>query len=468
MVYTSFMDNNEVKIPLFEFLHIPRQMPEKRLTEERIQNFAAIYAKFHDHQASAQASRCIDCGTPYCSWQCPVHNHIPEWLKLVAKGQWILACELAHQTNTLPEICGRICPQDRLCEGACTLTPTVGAVTIGAIEQFLVEKALSLGWRPNLSSIEPSHARVAVVGAGPAGLACADVLVRHGVKVRVYDKYPEIGGLLTFGIPNFKLEKNIISRRRQLFEDMGVEFALNTKVGRDISFDFLRNNYDAVFLGLGADKSRWTLIPGHELENIVKPMPYLISIIEKLMGFSLTTEYDFKDKHVVVLGAGDTAMDCNRTAIRQGAKSVTCVYRQGEWDMPGSRKEVLHAKEEGVEFIWNHQAIAFNGKNSKVVSILLQETEKKTAGKVVLKANDSQELQADAVIVAYGFDANPPAWLIDSGVDCQPNYCVKIDEQGATNVAGLYAGGDMVLGANLVVNAISQGRQGAYGILQLI
>lgn len=460
------MDNNEVKIPLFEFLHIPRQMPEKRLTEERIQNFAAIYAKFHDHQASAQASRCIDCGTPYCSWQCPVHNHIPEWLRLVAKGQWIQACELAHQTNTLPEICGRICPQDRLCEGACTLAPTVGSVTIGAIEQFLVDKALSLGWRPDLSTVAPRPLHVAVVGAGPAGLACADVLVRHGVSVHVYDKYPEIGGLLTFGIPNFKLEKSIILKRRQLFEDMGIEFSLNTEVGSDIDFDRLRSQYDAVFLGLGADKSRWMPIPGHELENIVEPMPYLISIINEHMRLPSKTHFDFKDKHVVVLGAGDTAMDCNRTAIRQGAQSVTCVYRQGEWDMPGSRKEVLHAKEEGVEFIWNHQAVAFKGANNKVTSILVQETEKNQAGEVGLKANGSQQLQADAVIVAYGFDANPPSWLVDSGIDYQPNRCLKVNKNGATNVAKLYAGGDMVLGANLVVNAIAQGRQAAFGILR--
>lgn len=459
------MPDRETRIALFDFLTVARQEPPKQLSEQRVRHFASIYAELGQQQAAEQAQRCIDCGTPYCSWQCPVHNFIPEWLKLVAQGQLIKACELSHQTNSLPEMCGRICPQDKLCEGACTLNDDFGAVTIGVIEQYISDKALAAGWKPDLSKVISRNKKVAIVGAGPAGLACADVLTRNGVKAVVYDKYPEIGGLLTFGIPEFKLEKAIVKRRRQVFESMGIEFILNTTIGDDIGIEQLLKQYDAVFLGLGADKSRIETSSGSQLNGIVYPMPYLIDNIEVIMGLKKQRQFDMQGKDVVVLGAGDTAMDCNRTAIRQGASSVTCIYRQGMADMAGSKKEVKHAIEEGVHFLWHQQVKQFTGTN-EVQSVIIEETTKNSQGRVVAQfAGDSREIKADAVIIAYGFDANPPSWLTNLGIERDIKNRVIIDANGATNHPGLFAGGDMVLGADLVVTAIAQGRQAAQGIL---
>lgn len=462
------MTGKESKISLFDFLTMARQEPLTQLTEQRVAHYAGIYTEFSKGQAANQAKRCIDCGTPYCSWQCPVHNYIPEWLELVAKGKLTQACELAHQTNSLPEMCGRICPQDKLCEGACTLNDDFGAVTIGAIEHYITDKALDEGWLPDLSHVVSKGKKVAVIGAGPAGLACADVLTRHGIEAVVFDKYPEIGGLLTFGIPEFKLEKRIVKRRRKVFEAMGIQFQLNIECGKDVMVDDLLQHYDAVFLALGADQSRQVTVPGSSLAGVIYPMPYLIDNIEVLMGLKQQRQFDMKDKHVVVLGAGDTAMDCNRTAIRQQAKSVSCVYRQSQQDMMGSKKEVKHAIEEGVQFMWYHQAVAFNG-DSHVTSIDLVEMTKETGGDLKLKfGGDTPTLQADAVIVAYGFNANPPDWLTNLGVELKENRCLVAGSNGQTNYSGLFVGGDMVLGADLVVTAIAQGREAAKGIIDYL
>jgi glutamate synthase (NADPH/NADH) small chain len=328
----------------FQFVQIPRTDPDKKAVDARIKEFNEIYGQFDSEAAASQADRCLHCGNPYCEWKCPVHNYIPNWLKLVSEGNVLEAAEMSHRTNSLPEICGRVCPQDRLCEGACTLNDEFGAVTIGAIERYISDTAFSMGWRPDVSHVQDSSKRVAVIGAGPAGLGCADVLVRNGVTPVVFDRYPEIGGLLTFGIPEFKLEKSIVQRRRQILEDMGVEFRLETEVGKDVTFQSLLDDYDAVFLGMGTYSYMQAGISGEDLPGVHPALDFLISNINHCHGYEKDPlDYiSMQDLNVVVLGGGDTAMDCNRTSIRQNAASVTCVYRRDEANMPGSRREVAN------------------------------------------------------------------------------------------------------------------------------
>jgi glutamate synthase (NADPH) small chain len=461
----------EHRIPIFDFLTLPRIEPSKLSPEQRIQHFASIYIQYNQQQAKAQSNRCLDCGNPYCEWKCPVHNHIPQWLHLVAEGKILEACELCHQTNTLPEVCGRICPQEKLCEGACTLNDGLGAITIGAIEQYITDSALKLGWKPDLSGVRKTTKKASIIGAGPAGLACADILIRSGVRVDVYDRYPEIGGLLTFGIPEFKLEKQIIKKRRQLFEDMGINFHLNVDVGKTITIKELYGECDALFLGLGADKAKGVSIKGSQLVGIYHAMPFLLSIIYKHLGLPTNDIYSLKAKRVIILGGGDTAMDCNRTAIRQSAKYVTCVYRRMLKDMPGSTKEVKHAIEEGVEFIWNRQAIEFIG-DKKLRAIKFASTSVGTNGKLIIDENSTEVLPADFAIMAYGFSANPPNWLSLLDVLTKTNGLVLTNQKNMlplqTSNPKVFAGGDMVIGADLVVNAIAQGRKAAQSILDYL
>ena len=341
--YTDFEELNNN----FQFLDVGRYDPAKKSVNERKINFVEIYGEYNQSQASNQAHRCLDCGNPYCEWKCPVHNYIPDWLKLVNEGNILEAADLCHSTNTLPEVCGRVCPQDRLCEGACTLNDGFGAVTIGSIEKYITEKAFEMGWKPDLSQRKWTNKKVAIVGSGPAGIACADVLTRSGIHSHVFDKNEEIGGLLTFGIPEFKLEKSVVKRRRKILEEMGIKFNLGVEIGKDIKFKNLYDKYDAVFLAMGTYTSLEGGFNGEKLPGVYKAIDYLISNTKKLLNMSSgKSEYiNFKGKNVVVLGGGDTAMDCNRTAIRQGAKSVTCLYRRDEVNMPGSRKEVKNAKE---------------------------------------------------------------------------------------------------------------------------
>ncbi|NJM12809.1 MAG: FAD-dependent oxidoreductase, partial [Synechococcaceae cyanobacterium SM1_2_3] len=331
------------------FLDTPRQDPDKIPARERVIQFKEIYGQFDASSAAVQSGRCLHCGNPYCEWKCPVHNYIPNWLQLIDEGNLFEAAELSHRTNSLPEICGRICPQDRLCEEACTLNDGFGAVTIGAIEKYITDEALKAGWRPDLSHVTPTGKRVAIVGAGPAGLGCADILARNGVKPIVFDRYPQIGGLLTFGIPPFKLEKDVVQTRREIMEGMGIEFVLNTEIGRDLPFQRLLDDYDAVFLGMGTYTAMKGDFPGENLPGVYPALPYLIANVNRLLGLERDPGdfIDMKGQRVVVLGGGDTAMDCNRTAIRQGAASVICAYRRDEANMPGSRREVANAKEEG-------------------------------------------------------------------------------------------------------------------------
>ncbi|MDA9556785.1 FAD-dependent oxidoreductase [Vibrio sp.] len=464
---------------VYQFVDVQRVDPAKKSLDVRKIEFVEIYEPFSKKQATAQADRCLDCGNPYCEWKCPVHNYIPQWLKLANEGRIIEAAELSHQTNSLPEVCGRVCPQDRLCEGSCTLNDDFGAVTIGNIEKYITDKAFEMGWKPDMSHVEPTDKKVAIIGAGPAGLAAADILARNGVKPVVFDRYPEIGGLLTFGIPSFKLEKGIMENRRRIFTDMGVEFRLNTEVGKDITMDELLNEYDSVFLGVGTYKYMRAGLENENAEGVYDALPFLISNTYKVMDLPTEDTFiDMEGKKVVVLGGGDTAMDCVRTSIRQNAEHVICAYRRDEANMPGSRREVKNAKEEGVDFQFNLQPLGIevdaSGKVSgvKVVKTALGEPD--SAGRRRPEPVEGSEhiLDADVVIMAFGFQPHRMDWL-------EP-YDVELDQWGRikaptnqefkfqTSNAKIFAGGDAVRGSDLVVTAIDEGRKAAEGMLDFL
>ncbi|MCS6787406.1 MAG: FAD-dependent oxidoreductase [Thiobacillaceae bacterium] len=459
---------------VFQFLNIPRRDGAKTPAEIRRREFREIYAPMDADQAREQAGRCLACGNPYCEWRCPVHNYIPNWLKLAEEGRILEAVELCHQTNSLPEVCGRVCPQDRLCEGACTLNAGFGAVTIGQIERYIFETAYAQGWRPDLSQVTPTGKRVAVVGAGPAGLACADVLVRNGVKPVVYDRYEEIGGLLTFGIPEFKMEKTVMRRRREIFEGMGIEFRLNCEVGRDVPFQQLIDQYDAVFLGMGTYTYMRGGFPGEDLPGVVPALDFLISNIRRCLGLDKPGEtfIDMRGQRVVVLGGGDTAMDCNRTAIRQGAASVICAYRRDEANMPGSRREVANAKEEGVQFLWNRQPVEVVGRDRvegiKLVTTELGPPDARGRRTPVVVPGSEEVIACDRVIVAFGFRPSPQPWFAEFGISTDQTGRVIArghDHPYQTGNPKVFAGGDMVRGSDLVVTAVWEGREAAKGML---
>lgn len=463
----------------FQFLDVPRQDPKKKPAEDRREKYEEIYYPYEVREVEHQAHRCLACGNPYCEWKCPVHNYIPNWLKLISEGNLMEAVELSHQTNSLPEVCGRVCPQDRLCEGACTLNDGFGAVTIGATEKYITDTALAMGWRPDMSKVVWTDKKVAVIGAGPAGIGCADVLVRNGVKPVVFDRYPEIGGLLTFGIPEFKLEKPVMAKRREVFEGMGIEFRLNTEIGKDITIDELLDEYDAVFMGMGTYTYMKGGFPGEELEGVHEALPFLISNVNRNLGFEKDAAdfIDMAGKRVVVLGGGDTAMDCNRTSIRQGAESVTCAYRRDEENMPGSRREVANAKEEGVQFLFNRQPIEIVGEGGKVAGVKVVETrmgEPDANGRRRPEPIPGSEevLPADAVIIAFGFRPSPADWFESKQIGMDDAGRVVAAEQQAfpfqTSNEKIFAGGDMVRGSDLVVTAIWEGREAAKGILDYL
>jgi glutamate synthase (NADPH/NADH) small chain len=462
----------------FQFLEIPRREPDKLPVVERLQSFREIYSQFDAEGAAQQASRCIACGNPFCEWKCPVHNYIPNWLRLIQEGNLFEAAELSHRTNSLPEVCGRICPQDRLCEGACTLNDGLGAVSIGAIEKYITDEALRAGWRPDLSNVKSTGRRAAIVGAGPAGLACADVLARNGVKPVVFDRHARIGGLLTFGIPPFKLEKEVVEKRREIMEGMGVEFVLNTDVGTDVRFNTLLDEYDAVFLGMGTYAAVRGGFPGEDLPGVHEALPYLIANVNRELGLEKSDAdfIDMRGKRVLVLGGGDTGMDCNRTAVRQGAESVTCTYRRDEANMPGSRRDYKNSKEEGVEFLFNAQPIEIVG-TDRVEGVKVIETRLGAPGpkgrRVPEPVPGSEQLvPADAVIIAFGFNPSPPAWFDEFGIALHVNGRVRVSASHGrpfqTTHPKVFAGGDMVRGSDLVVTAVFEGREAARGILNFL
>ena len=465
---------------VYQFIDVKRIDPPKMDINKRKIDFVEIYKPLGQVQSAGQADRCLDCGNPYCEWKCPVHNYIPQWLELVTENRIFDAADLCHQTNSLPEMCGRVCPQDRLCEGSCTLNDEFGAVTIGNIEKFITDTAFAQGWKPDLSGVEKIGKRVAVIGAGPAGLACADVLTRNGVDTVVFDRHSQIGGLLTFGIPSFKLEKEVIQTRREIFEGMGIEFRLNVNVGVDISFEELSKEYDAVFLGLGTYTDMTGGFEHEGAAGVYNALDFLIGNTQKLMDITDNSKdyVNFDGQKVIVLGGGDTAMDCVRTSIRQGATEVTCAYRRDEANMPGSPREVQNAKEEGVNFEFNIQPLDIatddGGKAIGVKFVKTQLGAADTNGRRSPEPIEGSEfiMEADAVVIAFGFLPSPPQWMIDAGVELDSRGRVIAVENSdfalQTSEQNIFAGGDMVLGSDLVVTAVDQGRKAALGILDFV
>ena len=461
---------------MLQFVTIGRETPEKRDASVRAQDFNEIYREFAIPKAEEQAGRCSQCGVPYCQTHCPLHNNIPDWLRLTAEGRLQEAYEIAQSTNTFPEICGRICPQDRLCEGNCVIEQSGhGTVTIGSVEKFVTDTAWDMGWvkpiRPHTERTES----VGIIGAGPGGLAAADFLRRKGVQVTVYDRYDRAGGLMTYGIPGFKLEKDVVMNRIKQLEDGGVQFVLNCTVGEDLSFDAIRGKHDAVVIATGVYKTRDLMGPGSGADGIVRAIDYLTVSNRKSFGDEVP-EYDSGElnaegKRVVVIGGGDTAMDCVRTAIRQGAVSVKCLYRRDRANMPGSQREVANAEEEGVEFVWLAAPKGFTASGA-VEGVMVQ---RMRLGAPDATGRQSPELiegadyveEADLVIKALGFEPEdiPGLWNVPE-LEVTRWGTIKADFRShATSLPGVYAVGDIVRGASLVVWAIRDGREAAEAIL---
>ncbi len=465
----------------FPFLKFHRELPREVPVPIRILGYQEIHGEFAEGDAGDQASRCIDCGNPYCSWGCPLHNRIPDWLKLVHAGRIEEAAELMYETNPLPEICGRICPQDRLCEGDCTLQTGFDAVTIGAIERWATDEAIRRGWRPTKTA-GPTGQRVAVIGAGPAGLSVADRLARAGVQADVFDRYEEIGGLLTFGIPPFKLDNQVVRTRREILEGIGVRFHLNTEVGRDIEFAALLRDYDAVFIGTGAYTFVDARLPGQDLPGVHPALPFLIANARRILGAASPKASDeptmpnLIGKRVVVLGGGDTAMDCVRTSVRMDSESVTCVYRRDEENMPGSRREVKYARDEGVQFLFNRQPLEVLGDANGVTGVRVATTRLVADGsgraRPEIVPGSEEIIAADVVILSFGFLASPPQWCVEAGIETLDNGRLIVGggsrlPQQTTNPK-VFAGGDNVRGADLVVRAAYDGREAAAAILRML
>lgn len=464
---------------MLQFVTTDKEMPEKRPAPLRAQDFHEIYREFADAKAAEQAGRCSQCGVPFCQSHCPLHNNIPDWLRLTAEGRLQEAYEISQATNTFPEICGRICPQDRLCEGNCVIEQSGhGTVTIGAIEKYITDTAWENGW---VQPIRPHAERgesVGIIGAGPGGLSAADMLRRKGIQVTVYDRYDRAGGLMTYGIPSFKLEKDVVMQRVEQLEQAGVQFVMNCNVGVDLSFDAIRGQHDAVLIATGVYKQRDLAAPGVGAKGVVTALDYLTASNRKSFGDEVEAyengDLNAAGKRVVVIGGGDTAMDCVRTAIRQGAVSVKCLYRRDRANMPGSQREVANAEEEGVEFVWLSAPRGFTGGES-VEGVIVQKMrlgEPDATGRQmpeIIEGADYVE-PADIAIMALGFEpeALPTLWGVpDLGVTRWGT--VKADFRShATNLPGVYAAGDIVRGASLVVWAIRDGREAAEAIFDYL
>jgi len=464
---------------MLKFVKIGQQNPPKRDTNNRKEDFNEIYKEFIHGKAQEQSSRCSQCGVPFCQVHCPLSNNIPDWLKLTAEGRLEEAYNLAQSTNNMPEVCGRICPQDRLCEGNCVIEQSGhGTVTIGSVEKFITDNAWENGWVKPIKIEKELNQSIGIIGSGPAGLACAEQLRKKGYEITVYDRYDRAGGLLIYGIPNFKLEKEVVERRIKLLKDGGINFKLNFEVGKDATLDELKKEHDAILIATGVYKPREIDIKGSDLGNIFPAMEFLTTSNKKGLGDKVENfengTLNAKDKNVVVIGGGDTAMDCVRTAVRQKAKSVKCLYRRDKENMPGSAREVANAEEEGVEFVWLSSPKEFIGKN-KVEKVLvnkmkLGDPDDGGRRKPIIDEGSEYEIETDIVIKSLGFDPEDLPKLFDEK-DLQVSKwgTIKIDfDTMETNLKGVFAAGDIVRGASLVVWAIKDGRDVAESIDKLL
>ena len=461
-----------MKNKMLKFVKIGQQNPPKRDVGKRKDDFNEIYDEFINKKAEEQSSRCSQCGVPFCQVHCPLSNNIPDWLKLTAEGRLKEAYELSQSTNNMPEVCGRICPQDRLCEGNCVIEQSGhGTVTIGSVEKYITDTAWEQGWIKPISIKYEKNQSVGIIGAGPAGLAAAEQLRKNGYKITVYDRYDRAGGLLIYGIPNFKLEKQIVERRTKLLKDGGIEFIQNFEVGKDATLDQLRKKHDAILIATGVYKPREINLPGNDLNNIFPAMEFLTASNKKGLGDKVETFdkgiLNAEGKDIIVIGGGDTAMDCVRTSVRQGAKSVKCIYRRDKENMPGSAREVANAEEEGVEFVWLSSPKKFEGKNKieKLVvdQIKLGEPDDSGRRRPEIKDGSEFEIKTDMVIKALGFDPENIPLLFDAQeLQVTKWGTIKTDfDNMETNLNGVFAAGDIVRGASLVVWAIKDGRDAA-------
>ena len=460
---------------MLQFVDLKKETPLKRDTVKRSEDFKEIYDEFINAKAKEQSSRCSQCGVPFCQIHCPLSNNIPDWLKLSAEGRLEEAYELSQSTNNMPEVCGRICPQDRLCEGNCVIEKSGhGTVTIGSIEKHITDTAWEKGWVKPIKIKKELNQSIGIIGAGPAGMACAEELRKSGYQITIYDRYDRPGGLLIYGIPNFKLEKFIVERRTKLLKEGGIKFVQNFEVGKDKSLSQLKNDHDAILISTGVYKPREIEIPGQNLKNIFPAMKFLIASNKKGLGDKVELfdngTLNAEGKNVVVIGGGDTAMDCVRTAVRQKAKSVKCLYRRDRENMPGSTREVNNAEEEGVEFIWLTSPKKFIGKD--IINEI--EVNKMILGKPDLSGRKKPEIlpgaefkiPADIVIKSLGFDPeNIPKLFSANELAVSKWGTIKIDLKSMqTNIEGVFAAGDIVRGASLVVWAIKDGRDAAVQI----
>ena len=460
---------------MLKFIDIDQKNPSKRNESERKTDFKEIYAEFINENANKQSSRCSQCGVPFCQVHCPLSNNIPDWLKLTAENRLEEAYELSQSTNNMPEVCGRICPQDRLCEGNCVIEQSGhGTVTIGSIEKYITETAWTKGWVKPIEVKNEIDQSVGIIGAGPAGLACGEELRKKGYQITIYDRYDRAGGLLIYGIPNFKLEKHVVNRRIKLLKDGGINFVLNFEVGKDLTLKDLREKHDSILIATGVYKPREVEIPGGDLKNIFPAMQFLTASNRKGLGDKVELFdngiLDAKDKDVIVIGGGDTAMDCVRTSIRQKAKSVKCIYRRDKENMPGSAREVANAEEEGIEFIWLSNPKEFKC-NKKVQSLIvdkikLGDPDESGRRKPIIEKNSEFEIKADIVIKALGFDPEELPLLFDENrLQTSKWGTIKTNfDTMETNIPGVFAAGDIVRGASLVVWAIKDGRDAALSI----
>ncbi|MCD4757810.1 MAG: glutamate synthase subunit beta [Arcobacteraceae bacterium] len=449
---------------MLNFTKVDRNNPSKRGVMERIKDFSEVYNVFDKNKAQEQADRCIGCGDPYCHNKCPLHNIIPAWLKQTAQNDIELAFNISNETSPFPEILGRICPQDVLCEGDCTLNDTHGAITIGAVETHISETGFEQGFKPKFAS-EKIGKKVAVVGSGPAGISVATFLLRAGIDVDMFERASRAGGLLTYGIPGFKLDKFRVQRRIDWLVEAGMNLYTDCEIGKDKSFEELEKNYDAVFIGIGATKGKKTGISGEDNENVYLAMEFLTGIQKRNFEEENTNFIDVKDKNVVVIGGGDTAMDCVRTSIREGATTVKCLYRRDEANMPGSKKEVVNSKEEGVEFVFNVSPKSIESNGVIVEQTTMSEADESGRQSVKIVPNSDYLEEADIIILALGFEQELPSFIKESELELDRWNGLKINEKYQTSNSKIYAGGDSVRGADLAVRAAADGKVAAKFII---